>query len=400
MAIIDRNGVIGRDLSFYVDELERVFKAAWGDDLLVGPETAQGQAIGLLAVAYDELDAGVVNLSNGKNLRTAFGYQLDDIGTYLNNRRKAGTNSTVTVTFTGTNTTVIPAGTRVQTSELIIFSTISAATIPSSGTVDVACQSVDIGPIPAMANSLNSLTSPISGVASVNNSEDAILGRNVEPDSLYRQRLETQSMVNSSSFIEAIFASVSNVPGVQRVRILSDDDDDFEDEYVGGVHVPSGSIRVVVQGGEPRDIALAIRNSKTGGIPTAGNESYVYTFGQDQSVTYRFDRVDEIPLTITMRIELRGGFPSNGISQIKTSLLNWVNNLLIGERVDKGRIYEALNPIPGYVVQPENLTIKQPQTPGSPTLVDVTTPNANQLFKLNVDQRTNLPTDISITTVV
>ena len=58
MAIANFNGIEGKDLSFYVTEFERIFKSAWGQDLIVTPETPQGQFIGLAALAIEELDAG------------------------------------------------------------------------------------------------------------------------------------------------------------------------------------------------------------------------------------------------------------------------------------------------------------------------------------------------------
>ena len=386
MAVINENGVVRRDLSYYVDEFERIFKESLGNDLSVEPQTPQGQLIGLLAIAFDELDAGVVDLANGKNLINAAGFQLDDIGSILNNRRRSGTYSNVMITFTGIVGTVIPANTRVRNSAGKIFATRSEATVGSNGTVSVISDAIEIGPVEAKANSLTILIESIGGITAVNNAAAAVLGKRKEIDSSYRQRLESQSMINSTSFVDAISNSVANVDNVKRIRILSN-----EKNYAitqGGVSIPAGAIRVVVQGGDDEDIANAIRNSKTIGVQTEGNTTVILT---NPTGTYKFDRVTEIPLKITLRIDLTGGFPSNGISQIKNSLVSWVNNLLIGEKADKGRLYDALNIIPGYTVDANNLTIEK--NPSSPVALADTDPNANELFTLSFD-------DIIITTTV
>ena len=350
MARIDSTGIFRRDLTFFVGELERIFRQAWGDDLNVDPETPQGQFIGLVALAFDELDAGVVNLANAQNLQTATGYQLDDHGSLLNNRRREGAESTAVVRFVGSEDTEIPVGTRLQTGSGDIFLTTEYAIIPNTGSVNVNCESERAATIIAPAGTITSLVDVIVGIDSVTNQSDAIVGFEREGDAFYRNRLETQSMRNATTFAEAVASSVSEVENVGRLRVLSNDGND--DLVVANVMVPAHSVRVIAEGGIGSEIAVAIRDAKTGGIPTVGEESVNLNDVPSISANdYHFDILKKVGLSIDLDIDLTSAFPSDGVSQIRNELVAWVNNLDIGEAINLGRVYEALNLTPGYFVE-------------------------------------------------
>ncbi len=84
-----------------------------------------------------------------------------------------GNNTIVYATLTGTNGTVIPAGS-IASSYQFSFETTETVTIPIGGILlDVEFQAIQTGSIPCPPNSLNFIQTPISGWASVNNPSEA-----------------------------------------------------------------------------------------------------------------------------------------------------------------------------------------------------------------------------------
>lgn len=108
-------------------------------------------------------------------------------------QRKEATFGQITVKFTGTDTTVIPAGTLIQLPDGMQYETDASATIGSttSGEVDVACTAVESGSASnVLVDDTLTLVSGISGVdGEVNVESIEIEGEDEETDALFRERL-------------------------------------------------------------------------------------------------------------------------------------------------------------------------------------------------------------------
>ena len=158
MATITESGVVGRSLSGYRDLLNERFRAAFGATLAVDPETPQGEIIGVMALSLAEVDENVVSQSNALSVSNASGFQQDDLGSIIGQRRVPATYSTVTATLMGTVGTVIPADTRAATTDGDEFETLASVTIVVGG-VDASMRAVESGAIPAL---LRRMHSPVS----------------------------------------------------------------------------------------------------------------------------------------------------------------------------------------------------------------------------------------------
>ena len=116
---------------------------------------------------------------------------LDRQASIYNITRKAATKSTGSITFTGTNTTVIPINTIVQRSDAVEFMTDAEATI-SGGVASVAVTAVVAGTNSnTAASSAANLVTPIAGVnsAATVNSGGLANGTDTETDDALRIRL-------------------------------------------------------------------------------------------------------------------------------------------------------------------------------------------------------------------
>ena len=136
MADFDANGIVPTDLDGYVALLEAAFRTGLGADLNLATETPQGQLVGVLALAFAQIDELAVHVANGLDLHTAVGRQLGDYGTLLTLPRIDGERSTVTATLTGTPGTIVPRGSRARTEAGAVFALDVRATIPGGGSVD------------------------------------------------------------------------------------------------------------------------------------------------------------------------------------------------------------------------------------------------------------------------
>jgi uncharacterized phage protein gp47/JayE len=117
---------------------------------------------------------------------TAYGEYLDKITAELGVYRKPATKATTTVTVSGTDGTVIPAGTRFFVDSIYFVSTESKTISGTVASVMVECEEAGtIGNVPA--NSIVNFE-PIAGVTSVTNPDPVTNGTDEETDDELRER--------------------------------------------------------------------------------------------------------------------------------------------------------------------------------------------------------------------
>lgn len=105
--------------------------------------------------------------------------------------RSAGSKATATVTFSGANGTIIPAGTWVVAASGERYQTLSAVTI-SEGSATVTVEAEEIGSSYNVgAASISRMQSTLSGVTAVTNAAPAAGGSDAESDRAFYTRLHT-----------------------------------------------------------------------------------------------------------------------------------------------------------------------------------------------------------------
>lgn len=121
--------------------------------------------------------------------QTATGAYLDLHAGEFDESRKAATKATGSVTFTGTNGTVVPMGSLVSTRGGIQYQTKAAATI-ATGTAVVAIEASVAGAngnVPMLA--IDTMPITIGGITAVSNPDETIGGTDTETDASLRARL-------------------------------------------------------------------------------------------------------------------------------------------------------------------------------------------------------------------
>lgn len=362
MASITDAGIQPDDLTTYTTELETLFRAVFGADLNLAAETPQGQFIGIAALFFAAQDEIAVHTANGLNLFTAAGLQLDDMGTLFSHPRIAGERSSVMATLTGTGGTIIAAGARARTTGGATFFLAERAVIGADGTIDGTFRSQALGPIVAGAGELTQIVDVVSGWTAITNAAAASLGRNAETDHQYQQRYRGEVAVHARDALEAIRARVLQVESVTGCRTV--DNDTTVSVTTQGIAIAAGSLLVIVEGGTDADVGQAIAATKGIGTPTVGDESVDVTLASGQTVTIRFRRVTEIPITVTVNLTAGAAFPSDGLATMRSNLLQWFTGawptpgpgifdqtgIGIGESIDLNRLVTPLNAVPGHTL--------------------------------------------------
>lgn len=376
MATINDTGIVPKTLSEYQTELRSAFQTAFGQGIDVDPKSPQGQFIDNLALSFSQNDDALVNATGAINIFSAFSSQLEGLAALLGIPRRAATSTNVTATLGGTPATVIPAGSRARSTAGDLFSLDEDATLGVGGTIDAEMSAVETGPIDLLTGQLSSVVDVVPGWETVINSSDGATGQDIESDSEYRQRYFNELFINALSVMDSIKAEISSVENVTEVSGYENDTGSAV--IVQNVSIPAHAIAMIIEGGIDQDIADAIRLKKTGGTATSGTTSVP----DAPNSNINFYRPSYIDLEVTITTTAGTGFPADGLNQLKTRTLNYINGtievdvepgyfetdgMLISEDLYKHRLYTPINSVPGHTVT--GLTMEDKASPGDVDLI-------------------------------
>lgn len=151
----------------------------------------------------------------------------------------------------------------------------------------------ETGPLVAVAGSLNTIETPVTGWLTVNNVLDAVLGSNVEADGDLRERRADELAIAGEATIPAVKAALrdtDNVPGVTSVTVFYNNTDVTADD------IPPHAVEALVRDGEDQDIIDTLWNTVGIGIPTHGTETGTFTDEEGTVHTFRFSRPSEVAI--------------------------------------------------------------------------------------------------------
>lgn len=301
---IQSEGVIVPDTSTIRDEVIADWRSAFGQDLVVTPETPQGIFITQDVEIRDGVARNNAELANQINPDLAGGVWLDAIWALTRGSRRPATYSVLTgVVLGGIPTTLVPAGSvAVVSTTGERFVTTANALIDASGTTTVTMRAERTGPVTAAAGSLDQVASSVLGWETVSNPSAAVVGREVESDVSSRNRRRNTLALQSIAAPEAIISRLYDIDGVRSLAFRENITDTTM--VIDGVTIRYHSVWVCVEGGTDAEIAQALLATKTLGAGWTGN-IVVPTLDAISGQTYnvQFDRPTEI--TLFARITIR-----------------------------------------------------------------------------------------------
>jgi uncharacterized phage protein gp47/JayE len=155
----------------------------------------------------------------------SWGTYLDDIALTFQLERQAAVKAEGTVTFTGDDGTVIPAGTGVaaeaasEADDAREYETTEEVTI-ASGTADATIEAQEAGSASdAAALAVDILLTDVDGVASVSNADPIVGGTDPETDESLRDRLLREFSPRSGGNVADYERWALDFPGVGRVTV-------------------------------------------------------------------------------------------------------------------------------------------------------------------------------------
>lgn len=170
--------------------------------------TPQGQIAQSWTAAIADVYAQFAALANTVDPAYAFGRMQDAIGRIYFLARIPGRSTVVSCLCVGLVNTPIPAGALAQDTAGNIYSCVSGANIPASGSVVLQFANQVSGPIPCPAGTLKIIFKTISGWDSISNPADGVLGTNVETRTAFEARREASVQANTVGFVQSILGNL------------------------------------------------------------------------------------------------------------------------------------------------------------------------------------------------
>lgn len=302
---IDSTGVIVPDTSTTLLTVQGEFRAVFGADMPVTPDTPQGVLITGETVARDAVIRNNAAVANQINPNLAGGVFLDALCALTGLKRAAATRSVVTANLTGQPGTIIPEGVQARTGEGDLFESLATVVLNGSGSASVEFRAIEYGPVAAAIGALNQIVSGVLGWETITNPAAATLGQDEQSDASLRQLRADTLALQGVALPEAITSAVYNVSGVRSLAFLENVANTTQS--IEGISLVAHSIFVCVDGGSDEEVAEAILANKSLGCNFNGNTTVQVVepvTGQEYDVT--FERPEEIDVLVRVTVSLEG----------------------------------------------------------------------------------------------
>lgn len=222
---------------------------------------------------------------------------------------------------------LVDAADKASSNVLILSENLTTETVTSI----VTFGTVNTGDILLPDGVITQIVKADAGLLEVVNMCGYIAGRDEETDVEFRQSYADKIFNRSSMMLESIRSAIlNNVQGVASVAAY-ENPTNVEDDYGRPPH----SIEIVVDGGDPVQIAKQILEKKAGGIQTYGETSVVVAGAYDEDITIRFNRPANVYTWFHIGITLNPSeaLPPNYVDLLRNVILENMSELNAGQDV-------------------------------------------------------------------
>lgn len=331
--VVTNAGISRPAFADILETLQANFQSIYGSDAYINPDSKDGQLLASVAKAIDDENAAMQAVYNGFSPATAQGAALSNNVQINGLQRAIATQSTVSVRAGGTVGTVLPAGSIVADANGTRW-TVPGGTIPASGFLDMTATAEEEGAIEAAVGTITQIQTPTRGWQTVTNITEADAGAPVETDAALRKRQAASVSLPSLSVLAGIAAAVRELPGVTEVKPYEN-----PTSAVDANGLPARSISIVVRGGINTAIANAIMRKKTPGVITFGNTTVATPDLNGVPMNINYVNPVEQRIIAGITIKALTGYQVSYADTIKQYVVDYINGLGSGRKVDLGRIY-------------------------------------------------------------
>ena len=264
--------------------------------------TPAGQLVDAEAAYLAQVNAELLYLFAQLNPRTAEGVWQDALGYIYFLTRKVAQPTLVTVTCTGLQNTVIPAGAQMQDDDGVRYECQQETIIPAGGSVDVPFQCTEAGPIECPAGTLSSIVTVIPGWDTGINQAAGVVGRNRESQADFENRRFASVAKNSHGSVFSLQGALADLDGVVDCQVLENPTSATVTK--NGVSIPSHSVAVCIYGGQDSEIAQTIYEKKDAGCGTTGGTTVTHTATEAGNAVYTYSIVRPTPTDVHIEVEI------------------------------------------------------------------------------------------------
>lgn len=345
-------GLLVPDTADLLEEVKDEWRATYGADVILEPETSQGAIIVQDTEVRDATVRNNVAVANQINPDYSGGIFLDAVWALTRGSRRGATRSTIPgVTLGGQNGTTVPAGsaaTAQANGERFLTTTtvVIGEFVPGLATVDFIAE--NYGPIGVTPGGLNGVASGVLGWETVSNPFAAVPGKLAESDIAGRRRRRLTLALQSVAMPEAIISALYNIDEVDsltfRENIAS------TTEVIDGITMIPHSIWVCVKGGSDVQIASTLLETKgIGGGYNGAVSQTIVDQASGQPYIVKFDRATPVILFVRVTAKFNN---TDGATIIPAAVMAYANGdlegdagLVVGASVSPWEISGAVNQV-------------------------------------------------------
>lgn len=340
MAKITENGITIERLETLVARLEAGFRAIYGQNINLAPDSPDGQLIGILAQMRMDIEELAETVYKQLDPDVASGAWLDQRVAYAGLIRRTASYSYLrSVILTGEPYTPLYAGLVVSDPQKGRWVLVQDTQLNQAGSARADFRSEQLGAFSVAQGEALSLETVTLGLATVTTSEASQLGSEEETDAELRQRFFLSRARNAVNSVLAIEAKISELNDVKQVVVL--ENNTAKTDAKG---VKAHSINVIVDGGLDRDIANVIYHNKGAGVGLQGNTAV----NVENQVVY-FDRAVPVDIEIAITAVRYEDFTEIDQEGMKNTLA--ALSFSIGQTISLSRLYSPINTIGGFWVK-------------------------------------------------
>jgi uncharacterized phage protein gp47/JayE len=324
------------------DVLDNLGEAIQGSDQYgpeepIGGDTPLGQILAPVAQQIGLVYELAQALYDALDPDSAEGVVLDSAAEFRGMEREPATYSTIVLTCTGTNGTVIAAGKRARVPDGAIFATNAEATIAPGTTVQVPATCTVTGPEEAAICACTTIVDAVAGWSGVTNAAAAIEGADEETDAALRARMATSGSIGGRTTRPSLRAALLALSSVDAVVVLVN-----RTLVVDADGVPGKAFEPVVWPAQTPDeaevVAATIREHLPGGIENHGDNSITVTDAQGDSEVIRYSVASEQVLhwIIAVTKDTDPGaesYPADGDALVDAAVVAYGATLSVGQDV-------------------------------------------------------------------
>lgn len=344
--------------------------AAFGRNLNYNLNTPQGQLATSESAVIINVNSLFVYYTNQVDPAFATGRMQDAIARIYFLTRNPAEPTVLELECSGQLDVPIPIGASVIDGAGNIYIATEAATIPSSGLVNLSFAALAVGPI-AIPETVE-IYQAISGWDSATIISGTV-GQNTESRSQFEARRRQTVAANAVGILDAVLGAVLKVPGVLDA-FVTENDEAFP-VVERGFQLSANSIYVAVVGGAADAVARAIWSKKAPGCAYNGNTTVEVedtNAGYSPPVpvyTVRYETPASLPIMFGVVITSGPAVPADAAAQIQTVILAAFNGedggarARIGDTIYASRYITALVATLSSWIQLEALTIGSSNAP-------------------------------------